>query len=82
MENTVVFKVGIDFAPSEINSGTPAEISACRIRFLKNSPLSYPQFTDRQKAVHNPTMTLNCSGNGRDNLCLHYFLLSGGFRQS
>lgn len=35
MGNTVVFKVGIDFAPSEINSGTPAEISASRIRLFE-----------------------------------------------
>lgn len=39
MGNTVVFKAGIDFAPSEINSGAPAEISVSKTRLLKNSPL-------------------------------------------
>lgn len=42
MGNTVVFKAGIDFAPSDINSGTPAEIRASRTRLLKNSPLQFP----------------------------------------
>lgn len=78
--NTVAFKAGIDFAPSEINSGTPAEISTRRIRLLKNSPLLYPQFTERQKPVHNPSKPLNSRGNTRDNHIT--FLLSGGMRQS
>lgn len=39
MGNTVVFKAEIDFAPSEIDSATPAEISASKTRLLKNSLL-------------------------------------------
>lgn len=61
-------------------SGTPAEISMRRSRLLKNSPLPYPQFTERQKPVHNPSKPLNSRGNTRDNHIT--FLLSGGMWQS